>query len=163
VRWPDGFPETPWYQLEDGDESSTDVVRRSFSFRREHCAERDLCRLDWIDRTDARAALCAWLVANGGARTRLACERDHARSVNWSNAGALQRAVASGRNEVEHDFAAMVCELLQRKRLLRDDAKTARPNLRVVLDDERGDTSQPLPKPESLLAAPKPAPRVVLR
>jgi hypothetical protein len=32
-----------------------------------------------------------------------------------------------------------------------------------VLNDLRGDTSQPLPKPESLLTAPKPPPRVVLR
>src|SRR5262249_23532963 len=108
-------------------------------------------------------ARIAWLTVFGGKATQTACAHRWLHEVNWSNAAALRRLVDEDLGPIARDFDAMVRELAARRALLRDDAKAAKPHVIVVLHDERRDTSQPLPKPESLLAhRPPPKPRSAL-
>src|SRR5262249_10195499 len=114
----------------------------------------ELCELDV--RADPHAAQVAWLTANGGAATQAACNRDRALSIRWQDEADLRRSATAAQEVLAQDFAAMVDELRQRKRLLHGDAETAKPNVRIALWDQRRDRTQPLPKPETLLRdAPK--------
>jgi hypothetical protein len=161
---PAGFPPTPWYRLDVDNEAVTLATMRVVAFHREDLTCGDLGLLDYAGGPrDERAARRAWLQVSGGPMTRAACEHAYVHDVVWNGAAPLRGLVAKDQDAIAHDFAAMVRELLQRGTLLRDDAKTARPDVRVVLHDQRGDTNRPLPKPEDRLAAPKPAPRVALR
>lgn len=153
---PAGFPPIPWYQLDDVVAVDEAKVSRSVSFRRRDHASKDLGDLSRTWRVDAHAAQVDWLLDGGGERTRAACQRSHVATTFCSSATALQRLVVREQDVVERDFAAMVRELLQQKRLLDGDAKTAQPNLSVVLHDRRGNPGRPLPEPESLLRPTRP-------
>ena len=159
---PAGFPPVWWYELDKVNESV--AMAKSAAFTRRQLVDRSDCwqMWQWVG-TDAHAARIAWLTAFGGKATQTACAHRWIHDVNWSNAAALRLLVAKDQSQIARDFDAMLRELAARHALLRDDVKSARPNVRVVLHDARGDTSQPLPEPESLLAPPKPPPRATLQ
>jgi len=160
---PAGFPPLPVYRLDHVDETAADAGLPTVVRRRTTLSGNDLIALWFVGSVDAGTAYRAWLTAAGGAMTRAACAGVREHEVLWSNAAALRRLVATDQSVVEREFAAMVRELRCRGALLASDAKTAKPNIRVLLHDERGDTRQPLPQPESLLAPPKSPPRATLR
>jgi hypothetical protein len=161
---PAGFPPIWRYQLDQSNETVDPAAMRSVAFERQRLADSgDVRWLEWVCYAHGRAARCAWLCAFGGKATRAACARTWTHDVPWSNAADLRRLVARDQDPIARDFEAMVRELLRSRALLRDDAKTAKPNVFVVLHDLRGDTSEALPQPDSLLAARKVPPRVTLQ
>ena len=147
-----GFPPLPYYDLEsvDADATARDLepVVRSRTFLG---SPRDFYRLWWLRAENPMLAYRAWLTAAGGRATQAACALAFDHDVVWRNAAALQQIVDRDRSVVARDFAAMVRELVGSGAVLRGDAKTMKPNVRVILDDARGDRHQPLPKPEELL------------
>ena len=163
---PAGFPPIWWYELDKANESVVQGAKVPVAFTR---------RVDldnssppwWVTGTDARAARTSWLMAFGGRATSAACTRTWTHTVNWNGAAALRRVAATDQDLITRTFSAMVRELRWRGALLADDAKAAKPNVRVVLHDLRGDTREALPQPDSLLAsllaARKAPPRVTLQ
>jgi hypothetical protein len=160
---PAGFPPVWWYELDKANESV--AMAKSAAFTRRQLVDRSDCWELWrCAAVDARAARIAWLTAFGGKATRTACAHRWIHDVNWSSRAALRLLAAQDQYAIARDFEAMVRELVSSHALLRDDAKTAKPDVRVVLRDERGDTRQPLPQPDDLLPpARKPPPRPTLQ
>jgi hypothetical protein len=148
------FPPTPSYVLDDDAATGPVTMPGPVAFQRaEHRHWRNAQVA--VPTTDRRAALVCWLGRFGGKATRAACAHKWVHDVGWSNAASLRRLVAKDQDVIEHDFAAMVRELQRRGDLLASDAKSAKPNVLVVLHDERANRSDALPEPASLVAARK--------
>lgn len=153
VGGPEDFPPAPWYELLPANETASGPRLRVVAYARH--ADQTLVHVlhgtpAW---TDAHAAHCAWLMANGGKHTRSLCEKSRAQALPWTGVPSLRRAVQSHQAAIERDFAAMVGELHRSKLLLADAAKSARPCVEVELLDERNDRSVQLPDPATLLRA----------
>ncbi|MEO6597216.1 MAG: hypothetical protein ABIP94_20930 [Planctomycetota bacterium] len=152
VREPAGFPPTPRYSLVRDNETAVSAELGTVAFERRTGPTLEDCHLlSIVATTDVHQAHCAWLIASGGRRTRAACERAHAVTTFSSGTAALRRVVPQEQDSIEHDFAVMVKDLLQRKVLLDEDAKAAKPAIQVVLDDRRGNGRRDLPDPAELL------------
>jgi hypothetical protein len=117
----------------------------------------DVSSIVWVG--EPQDAYRAWLRANGGQRTRAACAPRAELTHRWRGASALRRVVAKEQHDAELLFAAMVRELATAKVLLRADAKVAKANVRLLIDDQRGDSRQALPTVDSLLGKRRQAPR----
>jgi hypothetical protein len=104
---------------------------------------------------DPQATWRSWLGALGRERTRTACSTVHELLCFAQNDSALRRKIEPHQRVIERDFAAMVAELQGLRILTRDEVRRLQPVIRVELIDERGDQSNRLPDPKTLLAKPQ--------
>ena len=156
---PAGFPPFPHYSLLA--DQITNGAPRGVAYQRTVLPTvpdwGDVCRIEWV--SEPQNAYRVWLRANGGRRTLAACAPRAELTHRWRSTSALRCVVQKEQRDVELLFAAMVRELAAAKVLLRADAKVAQANVRLVIDDQRGNRKQALPDAGSLLGKRRPATR----
>jgi hypothetical protein len=141
-RVPADFPLVSQYCLDERNKPKDGFVPRVVMYTRTADQE-TLQDARWY--VDPQLAFRAWLREFGGWRTRDTLTRPHSLAVKWIGAAALIRDVEKERKAMTADFDAMVAELLKNRALTRDEAKAARPTIRVDVDDQRGGSRQALP------------------
>jgi hypothetical protein len=156
---PADLPAAPLYELHVANLSATGADLAKVIHRRQLVREAASHRVDVGWGGDVQDAVRVWLVALGGARTATACARKSELTLRSVDESALRGEIAPVQRTVERDFTAMVAELHGLRVLTRDEARGARPAIRVELVDYRGDQSQPLPEPAALLT-PRPLRRL---
>jgi len=146
---PAGFPEPRIWTLD-----RSDALAEGRALRLVACTRRPLheARILGFDLPcEPQDCWRRWLRSFGGPCTADACRRPEPLHRRWSGPERLRNTCVAEQHRLARSFAAMVAELLQAGRLTADEAQAARPAFTVRLDDRRGDRSEDLPEPESLI------------
>lgn len=103
-------------------------------------------------RVDPTRAWADWLMAAGGEATAAVCtEITIGIRHRWRGVSRLRKDVRTIQEQHQRAFAAMLRELTKSGELSAADAAHCRHDFHLVIIDDRGDDSRPLPAPAALL------------